>query len=592
MRQTVRFAVDPRLATLLGDSYRSTEQAVKELVDNAWDADAEEVIILLPEEMSDDPILVTDNGSGMTEEEMRTEYLKVARDRRLLKGDRTTGKRRQVRGRRGIGKFAGLMIAEEMQVTSNARGRSSTLVLDAAQIKAANSDFEAIKIPFSVGDCDPEAHGTTVMLSHLNQRFTHPNPEKLRRILVLDYGRATDFTIKVNGQIATLRDIPGQSYDFDRDLPVVGNVKMLFAIAEGKYPVKHAGIVIKVNGKPIGDPSFFGLDQQEDVPPQVLKRVYGEIEADGLLDDVTADWGAVIENSVAYRELERYVQDVLREELQKTFKREFNLVHARIKQQIEKRLAELPEHRRPFAQAHLEKILQRFYGENEDKIEAIVSVVLDALERDEYWAVLREVHKAERGDVEHLANALTAFGLLEIVYIGRQAKSRLELLDSLDKLVSNPATLERQLHLAIEHNLWLLGSKYSLVSSNRTMKSIVETYLNDQYSGDAAAKRPDLLLLSEVHGHHLLIEFKRPEKTINRDDEAQAQRYQDDFGTKLHPIKIWLVGGSVDKSLRLNPGNQIEYYSYADLVGRARAEVGWLMARLAEPPSSLKLHIV
>ena len=408
---------------------------------------------------------------------------------------------------------------------------------------------------------------------------------------MLDYGRATDFTIAVNGQIATLRDIPGQSYDFDRDLPSIGNVKMLFAIADGKYPVKHAGIVIKVKGKPIGEPSFFGLDQQEDVPPQVLKRVYGEIEADGLLDDVTADWGAVVENSVAFRELERYVQDILREELQKTFKREFNLVHARIKQQIEKRLADLPEYRRPFAQTQLEKILQRFYGENEDKIQAIVAVVLDALERDEYWAVLREVHNAERGDVQHLADALTAFGLLEIVYIGKQATSRLEFLDSLDKLVSDPATLERQLHQAIEHNLWLLGSAYSLVSSNRTMKSIVETYLNGQYSGDAAAKRPDLLLLSEIHGHHLLIEFKRPDKTINRDDETQAQKYRDDFGAKLHPMKIWLVGGSVDRSLRLNPGNQIEYYSYTDLVARARAEVGWLMERLAEPPSSLKLHI-
>lgn len=350
MGQSVSFAVDPRLATILGDTYRSTEQAIKELVDNAWDADAEEVVIVLPEEMSNGQISVSDNGSGMTEEELRTEYLKVARDRRILKGDRTTGKRRQVRGRRGIGKFAGLMIAEEMTVTSTARGRSSSLVLDAAKIKASSSDFEAIEIPFSSEASDPHAHGTTVKLSHLNQRFAYPNPEKLRRILVLDYGRAIDFRITVNGEVATLRDIPGQSYDFERELPAVGNIKMSFAIADTKIPVKHPGIVIKVKGKPIGEPTFFGLDQQEDVPPYVLKRVYGEVEADGLLDDVTADWGAVVENSVAFRELEQNVQAMLREELQRTFKREFNLVHARIKQQIEKRLAELPEYRRPFAQ--------------------------------------------------------------------------------------------------------------------------------------------------------------------------------------------------------------------------------------------------
>jgi hypothetical protein len=361
---------------------------------------------------------------------------------------------------------------------------------------------------------------------------------------------------------------------------------MSFAIAEGNIPIRHPGIVVKVDGKPIGEPRFFGLDEQEDVPPQVLKRVYGEVEANGLLDDVTADWGAIVENSLAYCELERSVQGILREELQKTFKREFNLVHARIKQQIEKRLAELPEYRRPFAQAHLEKILQRFYGESEERIQAIVAVVLDALERDEYWEVLRAVHNAERGDVQHLADALIAFGLLEIVYIGKQARSRLELLDALDKLIGNSTTLERQLHQVIEHNLWLLGSAYSLVSSNRTMKSIVESYLNQEYSGNAAAKRPDLLLLSEVQGHHLLIEFKRPDKTINRDDETQAQKYRDDFGSKLHPLRIWLVGGAVDKSLRFNPGNQIEYYSYVDLAARARAEVSWLMDRLSFPDTS------
>ena len=40
MTQAAHFRVDPRLASLLGESYRSTEQAIKELIDNAWDADA------------------------------------------------------------------------------------------------------------------------------------------------------------------------------------------------------------------------------------------------------------------------------------------------------------------------------------------------------------------------------------------------------------------------------------------------------------------------------------------------------------------------------------------------------------------------
>lgn len=40
-RSHLRFQVDPRLATLLSQEYSSSERALKELVDNAWDADAE-----------------------------------------------------------------------------------------------------------------------------------------------------------------------------------------------------------------------------------------------------------------------------------------------------------------------------------------------------------------------------------------------------------------------------------------------------------------------------------------------------------------------------------------------------------------------
>ena len=110
------FKVDPRLASLLGEGYRSTEHALKELIDNAWDADSKMVEIVLPEAMTDAPIIVADNGSGMTEQELRNEYLVVANDRRSRKGDQTIGMKRRVKGRKGIGKFAGLMVAGIMEI--------------------------------------------------------------------------------------------------------------------------------------------------------------------------------------------------------------------------------------------------------------------------------------------------------------------------------------------------------------------------------------------------------------------------------------------------------------------------------------------
>lgn len=37
--KTARFQVDSRLARLLSPEYPSTEKALKDLIDNAWDAD-------------------------------------------------------------------------------------------------------------------------------------------------------------------------------------------------------------------------------------------------------------------------------------------------------------------------------------------------------------------------------------------------------------------------------------------------------------------------------------------------------------------------------------------------------------------------
>lgn len=119
----LRFQVDSRLATLLSQEYTSTERALKELVDNAWDADADQVSIQLPKPLSGEPIVIRDDGTGMTEEELRRHYLTIAKDRRSVRGERTAGKNRQVKGRKGIGKFAGFMAASVMTLETRTRGK-------------------------------------------------------------------------------------------------------------------------------------------------------------------------------------------------------------------------------------------------------------------------------------------------------------------------------------------------------------------------------------------------------------------------------------------------------------------------------------
>jgi hypothetical protein len=248
-----------------------------------------------------------------------------------------------------------------------------------------------------------------------------PLPEKLKEILVLEYGRQDDFIIKVNGEHLSVEDIPGETFSEDVHIEEVGEVSLRFTVSEGQKPLKQAGIAIRVDGKIIGKPSDFGLAEDDEIPPKLLKRIYGELQADGLADDTTADWGAIIENSKGYQQVSEWVRNRLKEKIEQAFSREVNLAKVRLQQEINRRLAQIPEHRREFARLALEKVMRRFYGESEERISVIVSVTLDAFEYDEYWTVLQKIDDATRQDVMTFAEALQAFGLLDMAIMAEQA---------------------------------------------------------------------------------------------------------------------------------------------------------------------------
>src|SRR3954468_11298581 len=106
MSDNVHFSVATRLTRLLGKTYQSSEVALKELVDNSWDADAQNVWITLPTPLTNDAVTLRDDGAGMTPREMLSEYLNIASDKRTRTGDRTPKLNRRVKGRKGIGEFA------------------------------------------------------------------------------------------------------------------------------------------------------------------------------------------------------------------------------------------------------------------------------------------------------------------------------------------------------------------------------------------------------------------------------------------------------------------------------------------------------
>jgi len=584
MADSAFFMVNPQLARLLGETYRSSEAALKELVDNAWDADARNVWVQLPEPMSKQPLSIKDDGRGMSEDSVRAEYLNIASDKRKRTGELSPTFKRKIKGRKGIGKFAGLAIAQIMTVETTADGKTSALIIDKQNITDTDRDIEKIPLDFEIRDAGDREIGTKIELTILDQNLNFPKSEKIRELLVREYGRELNFTVFVDGVPLSIEDLPGASLRETVSLKNAGKVEIGFTIADSNVNPKSPGLTLRVGGKVVGPPSYFGLEEDEEIPRKLLKKVYGEISVPENDSFVTADWGAANESSKAYQEMCEVVQEHVKKELKANHACQMNLQKARLKKAIDKRLAKLPENRRHFAEQALNKILQRFYGESDDRIQTIAEVALDAMELDEYWAVFENISLASHGDVADFAASLQKFGLLELSNIRKQADKRVQFLDYLENLADNSATKEQEVHVALEKNLWVFGLNYSLMASNVTLKRMVAEFCDKKYTGKKASKRPDLLLSQGFDGRYLLIEFKRPSISIGRQEVAQAEEYRDELSSQLPSdaaFEIMMVGKGRDSRISADLlAQSITIHSYKDLISTARNQIEWLIKSL------------
>lgn len=581
MSKSAHFKVDPKLAELLGETYRSIEEATKELIDNSYDADSENVDIILPDDLTVNPtITIKDNGSGMKEKEVRNEYLNIANSRTSRKGSISYLKKRKVKGRKGIGKFAGLMVATQMKVETYAAGKKTIIIINKDELAKAGYDLEKVPLPISVEDCDENLHGTTITLEGLNQNLNYPNPDRLKELLIRDYGRENDFSITINGENIGVLDLQGKSYSERIELPDGKMATLNYTITE--KPVKQAGIVVRVNNKIIGRPQNF-LVEDEIIPKKLQNRVYGELICDDLEEDLTADFGAVIENSKLYQKVTAEATKKLKSSVDEVFVTDMKMARARYQRKINKELEKLPEYKQPFAKKALYKVLEKFYGETEDRINTVISVTVSAMEKDHYWDIIQNIQDTRDGDIEKFADALSEFGLLEMSIVTSQALNRLRFLDELNILVDNPKTLEKTIHKAFENNTWLLGDDYSVIFSDTGMKQAIEKVLNKKYKGDNPDKRPDLLFGRNLSRQLCLIEFKRPSFTLTRDTEKQAIEYRDDLNTYYHnqKIEIILLGGRVKENISShNEREDVQFRTYIDIIGVARQKLIWLIDEL------------
>lgn len=205
-----KISVDLNVLNHLGIGlYSNTPAVLTEIVANSWDADATTVNV----DISEDEIIISDDGHGMDSEALKDKFLTVGYDRRNHGEEKTPGGR-QCMGRKGIGKLAMFSLSHEVHViTKKEGGELEGFIIDVKDLKSKiekKEDYFTTPIEnFShYLAANSLSHGTILYLKKLQNRTNNASSffrkRIARRFSVI--GERENFQVNIDGTPVKLAD--------------------------------------------------------------------------------------------------------------------------------------------------------------------------------------------------------------------------------------------------------------------------------------------------------------------------------------------------------------------------------------------------
>jgi hypothetical protein len=290
-------AVDKRHIVSIGERlYTESVELLRELVNNAYDADAAKVHV----RVSSDKIEIRDDGTGMDREGLE-QYFLIGSDLKLQETRSPRFGRTRI-GQFGIGKFASLAAASRFEVITQHKGFAARVVFDKDDWEA---DAEKWHLPLEILEPDPErGQGTTVILTRITKTF--PLEDVERKLLEGVPLRAPEFDVFLNGRKLVPRSLVGQRIpvlEGCRFGPVTGEVVVVPA---SMADLTDLGIELRVKGSMVKK-DLFGMETWG----KVVARIKGEISADFL--PVTSDRSNFVTDSPEYQEFIKVMEGIVRQ---------------------------------------------------------------------------------------------------------------------------------------------------------------------------------------------------------------------------------------------------------------------------------------
>ena len=575
--------------------YSNVPAVLSEIVANAWDADAERVRVEL--DKANDRIVLQDDGSGMTRDEIIDRFLLVGYQRRSQQPG-PTPKGRSPMGRKGIGKLSLFSIANEVLVETVGGGQKTALRMHLDTMRKAieenRDEYEPEELPTPEIDFD---RGTRITLRELRKRQTISTAEGLRKRLARRFsiiGPSHGFEITVNGTRISPED---RGYhdrlqyvwtygDQTSLISLCGNLDRheergsCFPVSDGRNlavegwlgTVRESKQLRDEHGENLNRIAIFvrGKMAQEDLLSDFTERgiyasyLIGELRVDGL--DTASGSRIDHDEDAATSSRQRIVEDDQRYVALKEFVgRELKFLQGRWSElrvdagartameipEVNEWVESLPKQFSGKAKRWLGKINRLNVGETSERRQLMKHAVL-AFEFHRWNENLDNLEAIGDENLEAVIRMFRELDGLETTLYGQIVQQRITVIRALQERVDRNAK-ERVIQTYIFDHLWLLDPSWERVEASEVMEKRVGSLfaeMDAKLSDEEKRARLDIKY-RKTAGKHVIIELKRPERTVSVYDLAkQIQKYRsgmlkilDNMGTPHEPVEfVCLLG--------------------------------------------------
>jgi hypothetical protein len=595
---------------------RAPRTAIVELVANAWDSGARRVDITWPNEEIGVPFSIKDNGEGMTVEQFRNRWRRLAYNRVKEQGPtvRVVGKSslppRHVYGRNGIGRFAGLCFADEYFVETSCDGISATFKVTTGRTQPIEIELLSTK--------KSTDSGTQIFVK--NVQSVGLSAEDAKSEIGMRFLADPNFEVFINKRRVGFNSIPHDNVQtFEIEVPEVGSIEIV--AIDTKFTDRNThrhGIAWRVKKRLVGECSWKSTHNSDLIDGRRLaaKRFTFLVTADCLDNAVKPDWSGFDEDNTQFQEASKAVNEIVEKHLYKSSSQDRRRVYQ----------SAVKANREQLSRMSLRGVDKwaRFVKETQDKCPSIrqkdlvqLSSVLAGLEESESrYGLIHKLGELETGQLDELHKILEDWTLDMAKTVLDEVRNRLELVDELRQKLSDKSSDEvQELQPLFKQGLWIFGPEFESIefTSNEGMTKVITELFKPKLHMNGSRLRPDFAIVTDgtvglyTHPKYdpetmaevgvsrlVIIELKRPGIVIGTEQKEQCWKYVKELysrGLLLGDSKVtcFALGSEldpIDSEVRTDKQDmvRIQPLAYETILARAKSRMLKLYDKVRNAP--------